>query len=70
MPSQGLVAAEIERHGIFRTKLTDVYFPLKYPALFFALAGVGFLKLGRFILRSAIIATAAVAALLGMAVIL
>ena len=48
-----------------------VYFPLWYPALIFALAGVGVLRLGRrFTLRTAIIATAVVAGLLGMAVVL
>jgi hypothetical protein len=38
------------------------FFPLWYPALIFALAGVAVLRLGRrFTLRSAIIATAVVA---------
>jgi hypothetical protein len=47
------------------------YCPLWYPALIFALAGIGVLRLGRrFTLRSAIIATTVVAALLGMAVVL
>ena len=46
-----------------------VFFPLWYPALTFALAGVAALRLGRrFTLRSAIIATTVVAAILGMAV--
>ena len=46
-----------------------VHFPLWYPALVFALAGVAVLRLGRrFTLRSAIIATTIVAGLLGMAV--
>jgi hypothetical protein len=49
-------------------QLTEVYFPLWYPALIFALAGVAALRLGpRFTLRSAIIATTVVAGLLGMA---
>jgi hypothetical protein len=48
-----------------------IYFPLWYPALIFALAGVGSLRLGRrFTIRSAIIATTVVAGLLGMAVTL
>jgi hypothetical protein len=47
-----------------------VHFPLWYPALIFALAGVGVLRLGRFTLRSAIIATTVLAGLLGMAVVL
>ena len=47
------------------------HFPLWYPALIFALAGVASLRLGRrFTLRSALIATTVVAGLLGMAVIL
>ena len=46
-----------------------VFFPIWHPALIFALAGVGALKFGRrFTLRSPIIATTVVAALLGMAV--
>ena len=46
-------------------------FPIWYPALIFALAGVGALRLDRrFTLRSAIIATTVVAGLLGMAVAL
>ena len=47
----------------------DVFFPLWYPALIFALAGVASLRLGRrFTLRSALIATTVVAGLLGMVV--
>ena len=50
-------------------KMSAVYFPLWYPALIFALAGIAALRLGRrFTLRSAIIATTVVASLLGMAV--
>ena len=49
---------------------SGVSFPLWYPALIFALAGVASLRLGRFTLRSAIIATSVVAVLLGMAVLL
>ncbi len=48
-----------------------VFFPAWYAALVFALAAVASLKLGRrFTIRSAIIATTVVAALLGMAVTL
>jgi hypothetical protein len=55
----------------FGHHLKDYYFPHWYPALVFALAGVASLRLGRrFTLRSVIIATTAVAVLLGMAVIL
>jgi hypothetical protein len=46
-----------------------VSFPLWYPALIFALAGVASIRIGRrFTLRSAIIATTVVAGLLGMVV--
>ncbi|QDT72467.1 hypothetical protein [Lacipirellula limnantheis] len=55
--------------GNFGSDADGVYFPLWYPALVFALAGVACLRLGRrFTLRSAIIATTVVAGLLGMAV--
>jgi hypothetical protein len=48
-----------------------VFFPLWFPAVTFALAGVGTLRLGRrFTLRSALIATTVVAGLLGMVVAL
>ncbi len=48
-----------------------VYFPLWYPALVFALAGVGVLRFRRqFSIRSALIGLAVVALLLGMAVAL
>jgi len=47
----------------------NFWFPLWYPALIFALAGVAALRVSRrFTLRSAIIATTVVAGLLGMAV--
>ena len=47
------------------------YFPLWYAALIFALAGVGVLRFRRqFSIRSALIATTAIAALIGMAVTL
>jgi len=55
----------------FSTVPAIVYFPFWYPALLFALAGIGLLRLGRrFTLRSAMIATTVVAGLLGMAVAL
>lgn len=54
--------------GNFGGPSEGVHFPLWYPALVFALVGVGASRLGRrFTLRSAIIATTAVAGLLGMA---
>ena len=57
------------RHGHFATFTGGFYFPLWYPALIFALAGVAALRLGRrFTLRSAIIATTVVAGLLEMVV--
>jgi hypothetical protein len=57
------------RTGRFGMRRSGCFFPLWYPALIFALAGVGALRLGRrFTLRSAIIATTVVAGLLGMAV--
>ena len=57
------------RPGHFGMRRSGVYFPLWYPALIFALAGVAAQRLGRrFTLRSAIIATTVVAGLLGMAV--
>ena len=47
------------------------HFPLWYPALIFALACVGVLRFRRqFTIRSALVATTVVAALIGMAVIL
>jgi hypothetical protein len=63
-----IAIAEVGRFGVYRSSL---HFPLWYPALIFALTGVGVLRLNRrFTLRSAIIATTVVAWLLGMAVIL
>ncbi len=48
-----------------------IYFPLWYPALIFALAGVGVLRFRRqFSIRSALICMSVVASLFGMAVIL
>ena len=48
---------------------SGVRFPLWYPALIFALAGVGVLRFRRqFSIRSALVAVSVVAALLGVAV--
>ena len=48
-------------------EVMQVYFPLWYPALVFALAGVGVIRFRRqFSIRSALIAFAVVAALLAM----
>jgi hypothetical protein len=60
---------ELLDEGVFGLVGDAIFFPLWYPALVFALAGVASLRFGRrFTLRSAIIATTVVAALLGMAV--
>ena len=61
----------VSRLGRFFGYKYGVIFPLWYPALVFALAAVGVLRLGRpFTVRSAIIATTVVAGLLGMVVAL
>jgi hypothetical protein len=72
MPNGAAAAQEeIDGRGMFGQIGNMVFFPLWYPALIFALAGVAALRLGcRFTLRSAIIATTVVAGLLGMAVAL
>jgi hypothetical protein len=55
--------------AVWRDSIWAINFPVLYPALVFALAGVAALRLGRrFTLRSALIATTVVAGLLGMAV--
>lgn len=60
-----------EKDRLFGYASRSYHFPLWFPALVFALAGIGALRLGRrFTIRSAIIATTAVAGLLGMAVAL
>jgi hypothetical protein len=57
--------------GYFRVSANEVSFPLWYPALIFALAGVGVLRFRRqFSIRSALVAVTVVAALLGMVVAL
>ncbi|WP_428306903.1 hypothetical protein [Lacipirellula sp.] len=59
------------RSGLFGKYGYVTYFPLWYPALVSALAGIGVLRLGRrFTLRSALIATTVAAGLLGIAVAL
>jgi hypothetical protein len=61
----------IEDRGRFGRVGTIRYFPLWYPALIFALAGVAALRFRRqFSIRSALIAVTIVAALLGMVVAL
>ena len=62
--------ATVRPAGDFGRRNKTIYFPLWYPALVFALAGVGILRLGRFTIRSALIATTIVAVLLGMTVVL
>ena len=57
--------------GRFGTTETALHFPLWYPALILALAGVGVLRFRRqFSIRSALIATTVIASLVGLAVIL
>jgi hypothetical protein len=58
--------------GHYKQHLNESGFrlPLWYPALIFALVGVGVLRVGRFTIRSVLIATAIVAALIGMVVVL
>ena len=64
--------AEVASGGRFRViENRVVYFPLWYPALIFALAGVAALRFRRqFSIRSALVCLTVVAALLGMAVAL
>lgn len=67
------LAPMFERSGQFLFSLEDemAYFPLWYPALVFALTGVGVLRFRRqFTIRAALICGAVVAALLGMFVAL
>lgn len=47
-----------------------VVFPIWYPALVFALASVGIMRVGRFTLRSVLVGMTIVAVLLGMVVVL
>ena len=55
------------RNGYFRTTHGRAQFPLWYPALIFAIAGVAALRFRRqFTIRSALFAMSVVAALLGM----
>ena len=49
---------------------TAIHFPIWYPALVFALAGVSILRVGRFTIRSALVGMTIVAVLLGMVVVL
>ena len=57
--------------SMFRTSADSVYFPIWYPTLVFALAGVAVLRFRRqFSNRSALVVVSVVAALLGMAVVL
>ena len=68
VPHQMLMLAE--KQEAFRLLPNGIRFPLWYPALVFALAAGGVLRLGqRFTIRSALIATTVVAALLGMMVV-
>ncbi|MBA4107739.1 MAG: hypothetical protein C0485_18555 [Pirellula sp.] len=69
------INAFIETNGYFSSARygngLGIYFPLWYPALVFALAGVGVLSFRRrFSIRSALICLTVVAALLGIVVAL
>jgi hypothetical protein len=71
--SVGSVALEVNDgpSSMFGVDEVGIRFPLWFPALVFALAGVGVLRFRRkFSIRSALICVSVVAALLGMAVIL
>ena len=75
--SDATIAAVLEweirksRSGTFGQPGGTICFPLWYPALVFALAAVGVLRLGNaFTIRSALAGTTVVAALLGMVVAL
>lgn len=61
----------ISKLGLFFIAEPWIYFPLWYPALVFALAGVGVLRFRwQFTIRSALIGLTVVAAILGIAVAL
>ncbi|WP_145431820.1 hypothetical protein [Lacipirellula limnantheis] len=69
--SQSVVVQEVIRTGRCFGEVRHFKFcPLWYPALVFALAAVGILQIPRFTIRSALIATTIIAALLGMVVVL
>ena len=71
LPSQQEVARIVSVSGRFGLERYLYYFPLWYPALVFALAGVGVLRFRRqFSIRSAIITVSVVAVLLGIIVAL
>lgn len=60
-----------QKMGVFGVISPFGYFPIWYPALIFALAGVGVLRGSRqFSIRSALVATTVIAALIAMAIIL
>jgi hypothetical protein len=69
--ANGQLKSKIEKRGLFYLIGMNAQFPLWYPALVFALAGVGVLRFRRqFSIRSALISLTVVAALLGMVVAL
>ncbi len=75
-PTWSHSSGRIDDDGDRRPRMFGIYdvgnwFPLWYPALIFALAGVGVLRFRRqFSIRSALICLTVVAALLGMVVVL
>lgn len=61
----------VSKLGLFFVAEPWIYFPLWYPALVFAIAGVGVLRFRpQFSIRSALIVTTIVAALIGMTMVL
>jgi hypothetical protein len=69
--ANGQLSDGFEKRGKFYARGMRAHFPLWYPALIFALAGVAALRFRRqFSIRSALIAVSVVAALLGMVVAL
>jgi hypothetical protein len=67
LPGEVSFSDDFKHGGQFGRNSDSIYFPLWYPTLVFALAAVAAIRVGRrFTLRSTLIATAIVAALLGM----
>jgi hypothetical protein len=67
----GFYPAYIQTFGLFGRYKNQIHFPLWYPALVFALAGVAALRFRRqFSIRSALVGLTVVAALLGTVVTL
>jgi hypothetical protein len=68
LPGEVSFSDDFKHGGQFGRNSDSIYFPLWYPALVFALAGVGVIRFRRqFSIRSALVEVTVVAALLGMA---